>query len=73
MCMMSDTMKIADLLGSRKRRVRVRVPMGLQEQLGATAKGTVEKLTRRDSVAWVQVRIRGALYEFRPQDLSLVG
>lgn len=69
---MSDTMKIADLVRGRRKRVKIRVPAELQSELGSTARGTVEQLLRRDSVAWVRVRVDDSVYEFRPQDLSPV-
>ena len=65
-------MKIADLVRGRRKRVKIRVPADLQSELGVTAQGTVERLLRRESVAWVRVRVNGNVYEFRPQDLSPV-
>jgi len=68
-------MKIAELLRStskRKRtRVDVRVPTKLQEKLGATARGTVQRIMPKGSITWVEVKIGRKTYRFRPQDLSL--
>lgn len=67
-------MKIAELLSSKKKRVRVdvRVPAKLRDKLGATAKGTVQRIVPKGSITWVEVKIGRKTYNFRPQDLSLV-
>ncbi|RLB42429.1 MAG: hypothetical protein DRH30_04865 [Deltaproteobacteria bacterium] len=65
-------MQIADLMKKKRQRVKVRVPASLQDKLGAAASGTVVRLFRRGSIAWVLVKVKGSgEHEFRPQDLSL--
>lgn len=65
-------MQIADLMKKKKQRVKVRVPSSMRAELGDTVTGTVQKLFRRGSIAWVRVKIpRKGEHDFRPQDLSL--
>jgi hypothetical protein len=66
-------MQIADLMKKKRQRVSVRVPAQLREELGDAATGTVVKLFRRGSIAWVRVKVHGGHgeHDFRPQDLSL--
>lgn len=65
-------MQIADLMRKKRQRVKVRVPSSLREELGDSVTGTVVKLFRRGSIAWVLVKVpRKGQHEFRPQDLSL--
>jgi hypothetical protein len=65
-------MQIADLMKKRKQRVSVRVPSSRREELGDSVTGTVVKLFRKGSIAWVRVKVRGkGEHDFRPQDLSL--
>lgn len=67
-------MRISELLKKKKRRVRVRVPAKLQEQLGgATRLGVVQSVYKRGSITWVKVKLNGKAgltHDFRPQDLS---
>ena len=68
-------MKIAELLSAKKGvRVKVRVPASLEGDLGGSAKGVFQRLTRsQDSkrIVRVIVSVSGQEYEFRPQDVSL--
>lgn len=71
--MVSDTMKIADVMQRKRQRVLVRVPAKLQEKLGAEeAKGTVLGIVPKGSITWVRVKIAGlGEHLFRPQDLEV--
>jgi hypothetical protein len=69
-------MKIAELLSSARKgvRVKVRVPSSQKGELGELAKGVFQRLTRsQDSkrIVRVIVTVGGQEYEFRPQDVSL--
>lgn len=67
---MSDTVKIADIVRGKRKRVKIRVPSHLQPRLGSTAKGRVDSVYRKKSVAWVKVKVGDAMFDFRPQDLD---
>lgn len=66
-------MKIAELMSGKKNKsVEIRVPVKLQQQLGAVNKGTVQRIVPGGSVTWVEVKVgRKGIFRFRPQDLSL--
>lgn len=67
-------MKISDLLKKGKRRVRVRVPAKLQDELGGAVRlGVVQSVYKSGSITWVTVKLNGkagVTHNFRPQDLS---
>lgn len=65
-------MKIADLVKKKNQRVRIRVPVHLQDKLGTEATGRVTGLTKRGNITWVNVKVnrRKTPFKFRPQDLT---